>query len=87
MLVGVGGRSVDWLVSLADKGEPGMVSNSNPAHTDWEKSSSEEARRSIGGRFLEEGESKASWDTEWILEVVVDAEEMDEVGERGRGTS
>lgn len=84
-------------MSPATGGEPGMVSNFISAHMDCENSSSGEARRSIGGRFLENGASEASWDTwlsdreekcvlRWILEVV-DAEEMDEVGERGRGTS
>lgn len=75
-----------------------MVSNFVLAHTDCENSSSGEARRSIGGRFLEKNESRASWDTLssdrewkcvlwWILEAVVDAEEVDEAGERGRGMS
>ena len=75
-----------------------MVSKFVPAHIDWENSSSGEARRSIGGRFLEKGEFEASrgvrfsdregkrvlW---WSPEAVVDAEEMDEVGEGGRGVS
>lgn len=79
-------------------GEPGTVSSFIPDHTDWEKSLPGEARRRIGGRFLEKGESKASWgawvlDREgkraswWAFEVVVEIEEMDEVGEGGRGMS
>ena len=85
-------------VSFASGGEPGMVSNSVLAHIDCENSSSGEARRSIGGSFLEKRESRASWGTRfsdregecvlrWILEVVVDAEDVDEAGERGRGMS
>lgn len=38
-------------------GEPGTVSNLIVDHTDWEKSSSGEGRRRIGGRFLETRES------------------------------
>ena len=80
-------------------GDPGTVSNFVPVHIDWENSTSGEARRSIGGRrFLAKGESKASWDALfsdregerilwWVTEAVVDTEEMDEVGEGGRGMS
>lgn len=71
---------------------------SNLDHTDWEKSSPGEVRRRIGGRFLGEEESKASWgigvsNTEENrlffcgFEVVEEMEEMDEVGEGGRGMS
>ena len=73
-------------------GEPGTGSNLVPDHIEWKKSSSGEARRRIGGSFWE---SKASWDSwdldgegkRWAFEVVVEMEEMDEVGEGGRGNS
>lgn len=79
-------------------GEPVTASKLSPDHTDWAKSSSGGARRRIGGRFLEKGESKVScgpWllDREgkrvkwWGFEAVVETEEMDEVGEGGRGMS
>lgn len=66
-----------------------------PEHRGWENPSSGEERRSIGGRFFENGESEASWvawfsDSEgnrvlkWNFEVVVETEEMDKVGEGGR---
>ena len=85
-------------VSSVTGGVPGMVSNFVPAQIDCENSSSGEARRSMGGRFLEKGEPEASrgiWFSErgekrvlwWIPETVVDAEEMDEAGEGGRGSS
>lgn len=77
------------------RGEPGTVSNFVLAHMDCEKSSPREARRSIGGRFLAKEGSKESWFSDrgekrglwWALEAVVDTEEMDEVGEGGRGNS
>ena len=71
-----------------------MVSNFVLAQIDCENSSSGEARRSIGGRFLEKGEPDPSCDPRLseregkrVLWSVVDAEEMDEAGEGGRATS
>ena len=75
------------------------MSNFVLAHSGWENPSSGDARRSIGGRcLLVKEESKASWGALsseregksvlwWILEAVVDTEEMDEVGEGERGVS
>lgn len=85
-------------ISLTTGGDPGTVSNLVLVHIECECRSSEEARRSIGGRLLWEGESRASWgvsfsDREgervlwWNLEAMVDTDEMDEVGEGGRGSS
>ena len=88
----------EWLSPTAG-GEPGTVSNFDLAHSGRENPSPGEARRSIGGRcLLVKEESKASWDALsseregksvlwWILEAVVDTEEMDEAGEGGRGIS
>ena len=58
----------DSSVSVTAGGEPGTVSNLILDHTEWEKSSPGEARRRIGGRFLEKGESKPSWGP-WVSSV------------------